>query len=272
MKLTVRCPAKINTFLSVGAPDQRGWHPLRTIFQAVSLSDELEIEPAERDEFSTDVSWMPQDNSVIRALEKIRQILPVPPVKVHLTKRIPAEAGLGGGSSNAAGMLRAAAALARWETNNDDLARIALELGADVPFFLTGGRAKAEGYGERLDPLPDRATAFLVIAKPEVGCPTAEMYRRLDEWARLWREFPAEDEIYNDFEQVAPAESRRAIALLKSFSALDAGLTGSGSATFGFFPDHTEALTAAELMRAEGFSQVWVASTLSREESLTLRG
>ena len=267
MKLTVACPAKINTFLSVGPPDARGWHPLRTIFQAIDLHDDLLIETAGQDHFSTDAEWLPKQNSVTKALEAMRRVIPVPPVKVRLIKRIPAEAGLGGGSSNAAGMIRAAIELAGQAPSSADLARIALSLGADVPFFLVGGRAKGEGYGERLEPLPDPPHSYLVVAKPWANCSTAEMYKLLDRGERSWRDFPTGDEVYNDFEAVAPEESKRAIALLKSFGATSAGLTGSGSATFGFFDNHTEALTAAELMKAEEFCQVWVASTLPRTET-----
>ena len=271
MKVVLTCPAKINTFLSVGPPDDRGWHPLRTIFQAIDLVDELTIEPSETDCFSSDADWLPLDNSATKAIHMLRELVEVPPLRVHLAKRIPAQAGLGGGSSDAAAILRGVNMLLEKPLGADTLHRLALSIGADVPFFLVGGRAKAEGYGERLTALDDVQERFLVVAKPDVDCSTVEMYRRLDAVSRLWLDFPDDDLLHNDFELVAPAECHQAIRLLKAFQAVDAGLTGSGSAVFGRFEEYTTAATATELMRGEGFDQVWCIRTLSRDESLQTR-
>jgi 4-diphosphocytidyl-2-C-methyl-D-erythritol kinase len=263
MRLEVVCPAKINTFLAVGQPDSRGWHPLRTIFQAVDLCDDLIVETAETDSFTTNAVWLPPHNSVTKALAKVRGVAQIPPLKIQLIKRIPAEAGLGGGSSNAAGLLRAAAFLV-----NRDFSELALSLGADVPFFLIGGRAKGEGYGEKLEPLPDLPTQHLVIVKPDVGCSTVEMYKELDRKERTWRDFPTDDEIYNDFLSVAPQESTRALKLLKTTSS---GLTGSGSAVFGFFPTQEAAQTAAQEIAKDSNMQAWAVRTLTASESQKVR-
>ncbi|HLO99583.1 MAG TPA: 4-(cytidine 5'-diphospho)-2-C-methyl-D-erythritol kinase, partial [Fimbriimonas sp.] len=100
--MTILCPAKLNLFLSVGPLDHRGYHPIRTIFQAISLYDELEIERSDKIEFSCDDPSVPEDNTVIKAIRLMQEIADFPPVKVKLTKRIPSQAGLGGGSSDAA--------------------------------------------------------------------------------------------------------------------------------------------------------------------------
>lgn len=151
-----------------------------------------------------------------------------------------------------------------------DLRGLALSVGADVPFFLVGGRAKAEGYGERLTPCEDVEETFLVVVKPDVNCPTAEMFRALDQIDRPWLDFPKEDSPHNDFLFVAPEECHRAIRLLRTYSAMDAGLTGSGSAVFGLYERFSFAATGKELMKGEGFEKVWCVRTLSREESLSI--
>ena len=270
MTARTRCPAKINLFLAVGPKDARGWHPLRTVFQAVDLCDSLTVSLSDRDEFTTDVSWLPEDNSVSQAVRALRREIPVPPLRIKLEKRIPAKAGLGGGSSDAAGILRAVPELAGAAIPETVLRSIALDLGADVPFFLVGGRARGEGYGQILTPLPDPAERFYLVVKPEVDCPTGEMYARLDLRARSFRDFGDEEDYHNDFSEVAPGECHRAMEHLSVCGATGVGLSGSGSAVFGSFGDHTATLTGAALMRSMGYEHVWPTCTLSRTASLAV--
>lgn len=264
------CPAKINLFLAVGPIDSRGYHPLRTTFQAISLADELDIEwnAAEPGFFCSDPS-VPEDNTVTKTLRLLGEIVALPPLRITLTKHVPAESGLGGGSSDAAGLLRIVGR--RYSLPPAELAGIALAVGADVPFFLLGGAAHAEGYGEKLTPLPDRPPEWLVIARPPVGCPTGPAYRALDALTYDWREFPTSDVLYNDFERVAPCESIELIERLQVHGARDAALSGSGSAVFGRFADEAMANRAADLVREEGLGQAWVCHTLSRSESLAIQ-
>ena len=237
--------AKINPFLAVGPPDARGWHPLRTIFQEVDLADALIVEEAEAESITFSVAGIPERNTITRTLELLRERTTIPPLRIHVEKRIPAESGLGGGSADAAAILR------HLGRDLPDLAEIALRVGADVPFFLVGGRARAEGYGERLTPLPDLPRRPLVLARPEEGCPTAAMFGELDAAPRDFREFPEGDRLYNDFERVAPCASLDLIDRLLVHGAEDAGLTGSGSVVFGRFADDGEADRASEAMRDE---------------------
>ena len=239
---TLDVRAKINPFLAVGPPDDRGWHPLRTIFQEIDLADTLTVERAEKDRVTFSVEGVPEANTLTRALDLIRESVDVPPVRIHVEKRIPAESGLGGGSADAAALLR--------HFGVRDLAT-ALRIGADVPFFLVGGRARAEGYGEILTPLPDRPRRALVLARPEEGCPTAAMFRGLDAAPREFRAFPNEDVLYNDFERVAPCASLDLVERLLVHGAQDAGLTGSGSVVFGRFENADAAARAAARMRRE---------------------
>lgn len=269
LPLTIRCPAKVNLFLAVGPPDRRGYHSLRTVFQAIGLYDTLEIEAGSGGHAVTfDDPSIPTENTLTKTLRLLSEVLPLPPLKVHVRKEIPSESGLGGGSSDAAGLLRAAQRISGLTLPEGEGAGIALAVGADVPFFLVGGRARAEGYGERLTPLPDSPGEWLVIARPEVGCATGPAFARLDAMTYDWRAFPEGDELYNDFERVAPCESLDLIERLQVHGARDAALSGSGSAVFGRFAEEEKALSAMERMRGEGVRNLWVAPTLTRSESL----
>ena len=264
-KWIVPCPAKLNLFLAVGLVDSRGYHPLRTVFQAISLYDTLEIEIAKKNEVICDDPSVPPENTVARTLRLLAEVINIPPLRVTIHKQIPAQSGLGGGSSDAAGLIRAAMKIANLPIPKPELFGLAQTIGADVPFFLHGGRAKAEGYGERLTALPDPQDEWYVVARPEVGCDTKAAFKRLDEKAYAWREFSSSDELYNDFERVAPCESLELIERLLVLGSRDAGLTGSGSAVFGRFSTQQEAETAKDKLPSP---QAWVARALSRAESL----
>jgi 4-diphosphocytidyl-2-C-methyl-D-erythritol kinase len=264
--MRVRCPAKVNTFLSVGQRDSRGYHPLRTVFQAVGLFDDLAISTATEDVIVCDWSALPADNTMTKALRLLRELAPIPPLHIELTKRIPSEAGLGGGSSDAAGIIRFARKNYS-ETVSERFAReVAIAVGVDVPFFLVGGCARGTGYGEVLELLPDLPTSWLLIVKPEESVSTAEAYSALDSSPRVWKEFS--DEPYNDFARVAPCVCGEIAERLQVHGASHALLCGSGSAVYGAFCDEASALKAKDRMAAEEFSDSWVAPTLTREESL----
>ena len=272
MALRVRCPAKINPFLAVGPRDERGYHPLRTIFQAISLSDELTVEACAPEDAGIFCDWpgLPERSTVRKALDLASEYAQLPPLHIHLSKRIPSEAGMGGGSSDAAGLLRVLPKFSLGRLAPELLHDIAVAVGADVPFFLVGGRARGEGYGERLMPLPDGPTQWLVVVKPEVGCATGEAYARLDERPYAWREFHEGDELYNDFERVMPCDSDDWQERLLTHGAKDVLLCGSGSSIFGRFQGQTEAESAAGRLQAEGALHVWVCHTLTRMESLVI--
>lgn len=271
LPLTVRCPAKVNLFLAVGPPDRRGYHPLRTIFQAIGLYDTIEISAGEGAHAVTfDDPSIPASNTLTKTLRLMSEVMPLPPLRVHVQKGIPSESGLGGGSSDAAALIRAAQRISGLTLPEGEGAGIALAVGADVPFFLVGGRARAEGYGEKLTPLEDAPREWLVIARPPVGCATGPAFARLDALTYDWRAFPSGDELYNDFERVAPCESLDLIERLQVHGARDAALSGSGSAVFGRFQEEAATARAAERLREERVGQVWVAPTLTRSESFSL--
>ena len=264
--MRVRCPAKVNTFLSVGPRDARGYHPIRTRFQAVGLFDELEVEPADEDTFACDWPGLPAENTVTKTLRLLRELVNSPPLRIVLTKHIPVQAGLGGGSSDAAGLIRAFRQMYPEQTPDHFLSEVAEAVGSDVPFFLVGGRAEGTGYGERLKPLPDLPKEWMLIVKPQESVSTAEAYALLDGTDREWRPFG--EEYFNDFERVAPCICGEISERLQVHGASAALLCGSGSAVFGVFDSEQSASQAKHQMAAEGFVESWVVPTLTREESL----
>jgi 4-diphosphocytidyl-2-C-methyl-D-erythritol kinase len=263
--ITVPCPAKINEFLAVGARDERGYHPIRSIFQEVSLSDQLSLSSdTGKDQFVC--NWeLPDRNTVTKTWSLVKEFLFLPPLRIELTKNIPAESGLGGGSSDAAGLLKVIDRFASTRLSETDKHEIARAVGADVPFFLLGGRAMVKGYGEQLTPLPDIPTRWIVIARPDVSCPTKEMYGKLDCLEPFpFLEVARNGEVYNDFERVAPPECLKLIDTLRSLGAEMSGLTGSGSAVYGYFADEQAATSAHAGLVESGTFWAAVAHTMPR--------
>lgn len=258
----VRCPAKINLALRVGPPEPDGYHPLSTIFQAVGLCDDLLVEESAEDSLHVEGVDLPRDNTLTLALEAARKKACIPALSMSLTKRIPAESGLGGGSSDAAGLLRCLAA--HYELSAEDAHACARQVGADVPFFLVGGRAKGEGRGDILTPMPDASTQWCLIARPEVGVSTPAAYRALDAANRSASLEPLEG---NDFELVCPPECTALIEQMQSLGVRQANLSGSGSAVFGLFESKRQARASAEHFGVP----TWIAPTLTREESLWMQ-
>jgi 4-diphosphocytidyl-2-C-methyl-D-erythritol kinase len=273
MKYRVVCPAKINEFLAVGLPDERQYHPIESVMQAISLGDILEIEvgvPGVDDvQFSRgpglEFDWhpIPSANTVTKALLLLRTRTDLPAMRVDVQKFVPTESGLGAGSSDAAGILRFAQYLYPDELSDAILAELASMIGADVTFFLHGGRALATGFGEKIRPLNDLPTRWLVIARPAIGCSTREMYAKLDATDRPLTTYRG-DVGFNDFERVAPCDSLDLLERLRAVGAVSSNLSGSGSATFGFFSNERAAQWAASRLEEEGVPYVRVACTLPR--------
>lgn len=187
---TVRAPAKINLHLGVGAPREDGFHPLLTVYQAVGLHDDVTASTADTWSVETEVSdWMRgtalptvEDNIVTRAARLLAKHHGIEPTgAVHVAKAIPVAGGMAGGSADAAAALVALDRLWGVETSDDDLLRIAAELGSDVPFALVGGSALGTGRGELVEPLPDSGTWWWVAVPSYDGLSTPAVYRHFDE-------------------------------------------------------------------------------------------
>jgi 4-diphosphocytidyl-2-C-methyl-D-erythritol kinase len=182
----VGAPGKVNLYLEVIGKRPDGFHDLETIFQTIELHDVVDVtvgaSGAAAIALACDDPSVPADdrNLAWRAAAAYRRARPaLGNVAVTLAKRIPHGAGLGGGSSDAAAVLRALQKLAPEPLAPPELASIALEIGSDVPFFLVGGTAHASGRGEVLTPLPDLGELPLTIVQPPVECATPAVFRAL---------------------------------------------------------------------------------------------
>ena len=181
--LTVTARAKVNLFLTVGECLPSGYHQVRTVLQSISLADELNISPASDIVFlCDDKSLADETNLVVRAARLLRERYGVGDgAALSLSKRIPAGAGLGGGSADAAAALMALSHFWGLRASLDELREIAAELGADIPFCLAGGTAMATGFGEEIISLSDLELGEFLIVKPHRSLETARVYREWDE-------------------------------------------------------------------------------------------
>jgi len=181
----VEAPAKINLALAVVGRRPDGYHDLRTLFQAVDLMDDLLVFPREEEGIELQVAGeIPVEAGDSNLVARAGALLasrhaPGRGARIHLTKRIPVGAGLGGGSSDAAAALLGLERVWGLRLDPAERARLALELGSDVPFFLVGGTARGEGRGERLTPLPSPPCSAFLLALPEVSLSTGEVFAAL---------------------------------------------------------------------------------------------
>ncbi len=198
MSVRVRAAAKINLHLGVGAVREDGFHPLDTVYQAISLYDDLTLASAERttitlevtDYVDADAVPLGADNIVTRALDAIRvRTGRTGGEHVGLVKSIPVAGGMAGGSADAAATLLAYDRLHACDLSDDVLLGLAAELGSDVPFSLVGGTARGRGRGEVVEPLADGGTWWWVAVPSSAGLSTPDVYRHYD---RLFPDAPAE--------------------------------------------------------------------------------
>ncbi len=183
--IIIRCPAKLNLFLEVLGKRADGFHDLDTVMQAIGLCDELRITPGEEGEglsLACSDASLPTDsrNLVLRAALALRERTGCRRgARLSLTKRIPMQAGLGGGSSDAAGALVGLNAAWGLGLSREELRQVAATVGSDVAFFLYGGTARCTGRGEVVEPVPAPAVFHYVLVCPNVGVSTADAYGRL---------------------------------------------------------------------------------------------
>ena len=253
---TLKAPAKINLTLEVLARRDDGYHGIRSVMVPLDLADELAIEPSERFSFSCDIRGLDGERNLAAAA--VRALGAPPPVRMELRKRIPVQAGLGGGSSDAAAVLRFAMSGGLGDPTGRDWLRIARSLGSDVPFFLSGTGALVEGTGERITPAGALPRWHVLIVKPPVAVSTPRAYEALDARPRPQRmrntsvsialleslqrgDFErVEALLQNDFHEVIAAQAHEiatAIDALRAAGAGNALLAGSGSCVFTIAPE-----------------------------------
>jgi 4-diphosphocytidyl-2-C-methyl-D-erythritol kinase len=268
--VTQSAPAKLNLALSVGPPDEQGMHPICTWMVTLDLCDELMVTRLEPDRLSRyailwhpearrrrDIDWpVPRDLAVRAHLSLERHAGRRLPVQMKLEKRIPVGGGLGGGSSDAAAMLRAVNHLFDLGLSDARLREIACGLGSDVPFFVSGGSGIVEGTGQRVEVLPCMPRLHAVLAFPEPPCPTGGVYGALDELgagalnsravrAMAFRGGPLRDEfLFNDLARAAVRlvpQLREQLDALAGVAERPAHVAGSGSSLFVLCDDEPHA-------------------------------
>ena len=275
--------AKLNLSLDVLGTRPDGFHDLRMIMQSVDLHDDVTVtlDDTGTCRAETNRSYLPcgADNVAVRAAQVFLERAGLGcGVHIRLHKRIPVCAGLGGGSSDAAAVLRA---LNRWKDyplSVYALCELGAQIGSDVPFCVLCGTALAEGRGERLTKLPDTPEMFTVICKPDVCFSTPALYAKLDDVAlakrpdtRAMRAALEKGDLEaigaglcNVFEQVAipdHLELNYIKSIMMSYGAYGAQMTGSGSAVYGLFDSFEYAAVACTMLK-DNYPQVFIAKTV----------
>lgn len=277
---TYPAPAKLNLFLHVTGSRADGYHTLQTLFRFVGLFDTLRFVPRSDGQIvlaNPIPGVAPESDLTVRAAEALRRAANVRDgVTIHLEKHLPMGGGLGGGSSDAATVLLALNSLWRLGGSHAELLSLALPLGADVPVFVFGQNAFAEGVGEALSPVALPAAWYLIV-HPGVSVPTAGIFASAD----LRRDTPMIDpEAWasalnqgvgaNDLEEVAVAaypQLAAALAWLRDQpeAAGRVRMTGSGACVFAVFDDESAALAVRDRLAEAGQGwNAWVCPGLDR--------
>ena len=288
LAVSVRAHAKINLDLRVVGTRSDGFHELRTVFQAISLHDTITCVPRPGPfAIECDTAGVPLDrtNLVWKAAEALWRALrrtgPVRDMVVRPEKRIPLQAGLGGGSADAAATLIALARTWRVPVRPSQLTDVAAVLGADVPFFLSGGTALGLGRGDEVYPLADLPRHWIVLLVPGFGVSSRDAYAWYDGERDLSRASLVRDpqhvpgpwpsraaQMINDLEAAIARhhpEIDQMKAALRRAGALAAAMSGSGSTVFGLFQKRREALLAVDRLSGSGW-RVLLTESLGRGE------
>ena len=264
--MVIRSPAKINLYLEVLHRESDGFHRIRTIFQTVSLYDELILTPLKESVFRVICSNpgvpLGNGNLIIKALNALRDIVPFKKgLEIKLKKNIPLGAGLGGGSSNAASVLKGVNRLYRLDLKRSQLIQVAGAVSSDAPFFIFGGTALGRGRGDQITPLPRLKGIWILLIFPPVQINTGKAYLlfgkygfpkrsfrltnieniskiglllRREKWSRLlYNSF--EDPIFKEYPFLARLER-----YIKNEGFRNTLLSGSGSTVFVVLKDREE--------------------------------
>ena len=276
--------AKINLTLDVLGKRPDGYHDIQSVMQTISIRDDVEVEvgTAKPWTLSCDKEDVPQDSSNLawKAAEIFCRAAKRDPegVAIRITKRIPTQAGLGGGSADAAAVLRALNRHYDYPFSIYALAELGAEVGSDVPFCTLGGTVLCQGRGERLRKLPDLPETLFVVCKPDFPVSTPELYRRLDETAIARRPDHTAMEaaivqgdvgaiagqLCNVFEPVVTEkhlELNYIKSLMNSYGALGFAMSGSGPSVYAIAPSFEYAAVICTMLK-DNYPQVFIAKTV----------
>lgn len=269
--ISLSAPAKVNFGLNIIGKRDDGYHLIETIFQEVDFGDTIHLEEREAGcTIKCDHPDVPENehNLCCKAYHRFKQLYPeLPGIHITLDKSIPVGAGLGGGSSDAAATLIGLYRLFQPDIKAEKLYSIASELGADVPFFLMGGSAFAQGIGDDLEPIEPPVDGYILIAVPNIHISTAWAYNNVNfvltsnEFKNKLKGFFEIDgnlqRLKNDFEPLVIKEYSEIDEIreqLTHFHAEYVSLSGSGSAVFGVFPERAVAEKALKRLSQSTFS------------------
>ena len=271
-----RAYAKLNLSLDVLGRTGDGYHDMRMVMQSVEFGDDIDVALTDGSfSIAPGQPYLPADgrNLAMKAAVLFLEGTGLG-ARIRVTKRSPVCAGMGGGSSDAAAVLRALNRLTGARKSEAELCAMAEKLGSDVPFCVAGGTQLAEGRGERLTALPPLPDCAIVIAKPSFAISTPQLFARID--ARRSRMRPdaaglcaalesgdlagVSRRLYNVFEDVLPRQWTEVFAIkseLVSGGALGAAMTGTGSAVFGLFDSETAAQRCREEL-GRRYAECWL--------------
>ncbi len=272
--------AKVNLTLDVLGKREDGYHDLQSVMQTVSIRDDIEIDVGTGSPWTLtcDKEGIPQDetNLAWKAAKIFCETAKVDPdgLTIRITKRIPAQAGLGGGSADAGAVLRALNRHYGEPFSVYALCEVGALVGSDVPFCTLCGTAMAEGRGERLRKLPDIPECFFVVCKPDFSVSTPELYRALDEKAIAKRPDnramenailtgdlgAIAENLCNVFDPVVTAEHLELNyikSIMNTYGAVGSQMTGSGSAVFGIFESFEFAAVACNMLK-DNYPQIFI--------------
>ena len=273
MNYTESAYAKLNLALDILGRRPDGYHDMRMVMQSIDLADQVTLSPRSEPgiSVSTDLPYLPKGDGNIAAKAAARFFeatgLPCPGFDIDIFKQIPVCAGMAGGSSDGAAVLRILRRLYAPDMTEERLEEIGALVGSDVPYCVRGGTALAEGRGERLTDLPPLPSCFLVVCKPACSVSTPELFglvrtKRLrchPDTAGLLSALEQGDleaashRFYNVFEDVLPRRYSQVFEIkgaLLERGAMAASMTGSGPSVFGLFRDEEPARQAAEALEA----------------------
>ena len=259
--LVLKSHAKVNIGLQIRNQRPAGYHNIHTIFQELDFHDTIRLEKRDSNcQFSSNVDWLAKDDSnlCVMAWQKMVDVFGLGGVSIELEKRIPAGGGLGGGSSNAATILKGLRKLYELDVSDDELETIGIDLGADVPFFIKGKTQIGDGIGEILKPIETIINGCYLLVVPDLHIDTKWAYgefknildrpNEIVNFLGFIRKEIIPFELFeNDFEAiVVPAypEIGQIKNSLRAHGARFASLSGSGSTVFGVFDEDADAKSA----------------------------
>lgn len=265
-QIKLKANAKINLVLAITGVLDNGYHSIDTVMQTVSLYDNVSISKSDNIVVLCDSIVDQEENIAFKAAKLFFEYTKIPfGAKIELQKNIPMAAGLGGGSADAAAVLIGLNRLYEANLSEKELCKLALKLGADVPFFISGGTKRAQGIGEKLTPVANLKNCAFVIVKEGSKLSTKEMYSKLD---TTNYQNPSVDNVVKAIENTdikllcenigncfsAIYDNEDIISKIKLTNPLGVCLSGSGPSVFAVYENYDKALNSANFLRGMGMN------------------